>query len=93
LQRTAGSTIFAGLTPSTDYTCSDTGMQLLQHATSFMAISQLLFMALFYLAYYRHQLLGKLMALYAVCLMGFILAVLPEFDNGPRVRSMSPSAS
>jgi cell division protein FtsW (lipid II flippase) len=59
-------------------------MQLLQHATSFLAISQLLFMALFYLAYYRHQLLGKLMALYAVCLMGFILAVLPEFDNGPR---------
>lgn len=56
-------------------------MQLLQHATSFLAISQLLFMALFYLAYYRHQLLGKLMAFYAVCLMGFILAVLPELDD------------
>jgi AraC-like DNA-binding protein len=59
-------------------------MQLLQHATSFLALSQLLFMALFYLAYYRHQVLGKLMALYAICLMGFILAVLPEFDSGPR---------
>lgn len=59
-------------------------MQLLQYATSFLAISQLLFMALFYLAYYRHQLLGKLMALYAVCLMGFVLAVLPDLNNAPR---------
>ncbi|MDP1931390.1 MAG: helix-turn-helix transcriptional regulator [Gammaproteobacteria bacterium] len=58
-------------------------MQLIQYATSFMAISQLLFMALFYLAYFRRQLLGKLMAFYAVCLIGYILATLPEVDNAP----------
>ncbi len=60
-------------------------MQLIQHATSFMAISQLLFMALFYLAYYRRQLLGRLMAFYAVCLIAYILATLPEVDNAPWV--------
>lgn len=58
-------------------------MQLIQYATSFMAISQLLFMALFYLVYYRRQLLGRLMAFYAVCLIGYILSTLPEVDGGP----------
>ncbi|MCB1650154.1 MAG: helix-turn-helix transcriptional regulator [Pseudomonadales bacterium] len=60
-------------------------MQLLQYATSFMAISQLLFMALFYLAYYRRQLLGRLMAFYALCLMSYIASTIPEIDTGPRV--------
>ncbi len=60
-------------------------MQLLQYATSFLAISQLVFMALFYLVYYRRQLLGRLMALYAFCLIAYITSTLPEVDNGPRL--------
>lgn len=59
-------------------------MQLLQYATSFMAISQLLFMALFYLAYYRRQLLGRLMAFYAICLISYVVSTIPEVDTGPR---------
>lgn len=64
-------------------------MQLLQYATSFLAISQLIFMALFYLAHYRHQLLGKLMIGYSICLSSYILAVMPEVDQGPRVIDFS----
>lgn len=60
-------------------------MQLLQYATSFLAISQLIFMALFYFAYYRRQLPGRLMSMYALCLIAYILATLPEVDAGPRV--------
>lgn len=60
-------------------------MQLLQYATSFLAISQLIFMALFYLTYYRRQLLGRLMSFYALCLIAYIASTLPEIDNGPRL--------
>lgn len=60
-------------------------MQLFQYATSFLAISQLVFMALFYLAYYRRQLLGRLMSFYALCLIAYISSTLPEIDNGPRI--------
>lgn len=58
-------------------------MQLLQYATSFLAISQLLLLALIYLAYYRKLLLGRLMVLYSVCLISYILAILPEVNEGP----------
>lgn len=44
---------------------------------------------LFYLAHYRHQLLGKLMIAYAICLCSYILAILPELDQGPRVIDFS----
>ncbi len=60
-------------------------MQIFQYATSFLAISQLLFMALFYFAYYRRQTLGRLMAFYGLCLIAYILATLPEVDRGPLV--------
>lgn len=60
-------------------------MLLVQYATSFLAISQLLFMALFYLAYYRHQLLGRLMSFYALCLISYIVSTIPEVDAGPRL--------
>ncbi len=60
-------------------------MQLLQYATSFLAISQLIFMALFYLIYYRQQLLGRLMSFYAFCLISYIASTIPEIDTGPRV--------
>ncbi|MES3008643.1 MAG: helix-turn-helix transcriptional regulator [Pseudomonadota bacterium] len=58
-------------------------MQTLQYATSFLAISQLLFMVLFYIAYYRRQTLGRLMAFYGCCLIAYILATLPEMDQAP----------
>lgn len=60
-------------------------MQIFQYATSFLAISQLLFMALFYFAYYKRQTLGRLMAFYGLCLIAYILATLPEVDRGPLV--------
>lgn len=60
-------------------------MQFLHYASSFLAISQLLFMALFYLVYYRRQLLGRLMSFYAFCLIAYIASTLPEIDNGPRI--------
>ena len=57
---------------------------LLQHATSFLAISQLIFMACFYLVYYRRHLPGQLMVVYAICLIGYIVGALPEVNEGPR---------
>lgn len=59
-------------------------MQLLQYATSFLAISQLLLMALFYLSYYRRQLLGRLMSFYALCLIAYIASTLPGISAVPR---------
>ncbi|MDX1490638.1 MAG: helix-turn-helix domain-containing protein [Pseudohongiellaceae bacterium] len=58
-------------------------MQLLQYATSFLAISQLLLLAMIYLAYYRKLFIGRLMVLYAACLIGYILSTLPEVNAGP----------
>ena len=60
-------------------------MQVLQYATSFLAISQLLFMVLFYFAYYRRQTQGRLMAFYGLCLVAYILATRPEMDRAPFV--------
>jgi len=58
-------------------------MQLLQYATSFLAISQLLLLAMIYLAYYRKLLLGRLMVYYAICLISYILSTLPEIYDSP----------
>ncbi len=60
-------------------------MQLFQYATSFLAISQLLLMALFYLTYYRRLFLGRLMSFYAFCLISYIVSLLPEIDAAPRL--------
>ena len=56
---------------------------LFQHATSFLAISQLIFMACFYLVYYRRHRPGQMMMVYAVCLIGYIVGALPEVNEGP----------
>jgi AraC-like DNA-binding protein len=58
-------------------------MQLLQYATSFLAISQLLLLAMIYFAYYRKLLLGRLMVFYAICLISYILSTLSEVSDGP----------
>lgn len=57
---------------------------LFQHATSFLAISQLIFMTCFYLVYYRHNRAGLLMVVYSLCLIGYIVGSLPESNAGPR---------
>ena len=59
-----------------------TGMQLLQYGTGFLALSQLLLMALLYLVHYRHRLLGKLACLVAVCLMATIVAIISSSGLG-----------
>lgn len=59
-------------------------MQLLQNAISFLAISQLLLMALFYLTYYRRLFLGRLMSFYALCLISYIVSTLPEVNAAHR---------
>lgn len=56
---------------------------LFQHATSFLAISQLIFMTCFYLVYYRHNRAGRLMVVYSLCLIGYIVGSLPESNEGP----------
>lgn len=59
-------------------------MQLALYAVSFLAISQLLFMGLFYLLYFRRQVLGVLLALLSFCLISFILiSLLPVTENYP----------
>src|SRR5690606_14262725 len=57
---------------------------LFQHATSFLAISQLIFMSCFYLVYFRHNLAGRLMVVYSLCLIANIVGSLPESNAGPR---------
>jgi len=59
-------------------------MQTLLYATSFLAISQLLFMGLFYLLYFRQQIVGLLLALLSFCLISFVLvSVLPLAETHP----------
>jgi AraC-like DNA-binding protein len=53
------------------------------YASSFLAISQLLFMGLFYLLYYRRQLLGSLVAFFTLCLIAYIFSRMPEVNSGP----------
>lgn len=53
-------------------------MHWTHYASSFMAISQLLFMGLFYLIHYRHRVLGRLMALFCACLVAYIITRLPQ---------------
>jgi len=59
-------------------------MQLALYAVSFLAISQLLFVGLFYLLYLRRQILGGLLALLSFCLISFIvISLLPVTENYP----------
>ncbi len=51
------------------------------YASSFLAISQLLFMGLFYFLHYRRQLLGSLVALFNFCLIAYIVARMPEVNE------------
>jgi AraC-like DNA-binding protein len=51
------------------------------YASSFLAISQLLFMGLFYLLYHRRQLLGSLVALFNLCLIAYILSRMPDVNS------------
>ncbi|MDT8429122.1 MAG: AraC family transcriptional regulator [Pseudomonadales bacterium] len=50
------------------------------YASSFLAISQLLFMGLFYLLHHHRQLLGGLISLYSFCLIAYIVARMPEVN-------------
>lgn len=56
-------------------------MHWTHYASSFMAISQLLFMGLFYLIHYHHRALGRLMALFCVCLTAYIITRLPQISR------------
>ncbi|MEX1197553.1 MAG: helix-turn-helix transcriptional regulator [Pseudohongiellaceae bacterium] len=60
-------------------------MHWTHYASSFMAISQLLFMGLFYLIHYRHRVLGRLMALFCVCLTAYIVSRLPQITRDQAV--------
>jgi len=51
------------------------------YASSFLAISQLLFMGLFYLLYHRQQLLGSLVALFNLCLIAYIFSRMPDINS------------
>ena len=51
------------------------------YASSFLAISQLLFLGLFYLLYHRKQLLGSLLALFNFCLIAYIVSRMPEVND------------
>lgn len=52
------------------------------YASSFLAISQLLFMSLLYLVYYRRQLIGRLLAAFGLCLIAYIITRLPGVRPG-----------
>jgi AraC-like DNA-binding protein len=53
------------------------------YASSFLAISQLLFMGLFYLLYHRRQLLGSLVAFFNLCLIAYIFSRMPDVNAMP----------
>jgi AraC-like DNA-binding protein len=54
---------------------------ILHYALSCLAISQLLFMGLSYIVHYRRLLLGKLVAVYSLCLMSYIFLVMPAVQE------------
>lgn len=56
-------------------------MHWTHYASSFMAVSQLLFMGLFYLIHYRHRMLGRLMALFCLCMTAYIFSRLPQITR------------
>lgn len=56
---------------------------ILHYTVSALAISQLLFMSSCYLVHYRHQKLGRLVAFYSLCLIGYIILVMPLTSSAP----------
>ncbi|MDH7943400.1 helix-turn-helix transcriptional regulator [Pseudohongiella sp. SYSU M77423] len=59
-------------------------MQIVLHySVSALAVSQLLFMGLSSLVHYRHQTLARLMALYSVGLIFYIILVMPVTEFAP----------
>ncbi len=57
------------------------------YASGFLAISQLLFMGISYLVYYHHRALGRLFALYSLCLIAYIILMMPSVQDGPLLLS------
>ena len=48
------------------------------NAISVLAISQLTFIALFFAAFHRRQVIGQLLSLYSFCLICYVMANLPD---------------
>lgn len=55
-------------------------MLLLQSFVGLLAISQLMFMGMSYLVHYHSHLLARLIALYCVCLIAYIILSMPEIS-------------
>lgn len=58
-------------------------MLFAQTAISFLLISQLCLTCVYFLAFHRQQVLGKLYALYCICLIAYVADNLPQLDSLP----------
>jgi AraC-like DNA-binding protein len=57
-------------------------MQWIHSASSYLAISQLMFLACLFLVYFPKRLLARLIALFSACLIAYIVARQPGLDAG-----------
>jgi AraC-like DNA-binding protein len=57
-------------------------MQWIHSASSYLAISQLMFLACLFLVYFPKRLLARLIALFSACLIAYILARQPGLEAG-----------
>lgn len=57
-------------------------MQWIHSASSYLAISQLMFLACLFLVYFPRRLLARLIALFSVCLIAYIVARQPDLGPG-----------
>lgn len=51
------------------------------YVAGLLAISQIVFMGISYIAYHYHRPLGRLFALYSLCLVCYIILVMPPIEN------------
>jgi AraC-like DNA-binding protein len=58
-------------------------MQWIHSASSFLAVSQLLFLASLFLVYFPQRRLARLIAVFSICLIAYIIARQPDLALGP----------
>lgn len=58
-------------------------MEQILKIISLLAISQLVFMAIFNIVYFRKQFLGKLLIIYILCLTSYVISLFPEIQDAP----------
>lgn len=59
--------------------------RILLYVTGLLAISQLLFMGLSYAVYHHQRVMGRLFSLYSLCLICYIILVMPIVESGPLI--------